>query len=80
MFTKVQELQDPKSCLNRSQNDEPVFVLVGRDRTAPAAIEAWCDLAKEAGAPEEKIREGLRDARLMREWQERNADRVKVPD
>lgn len=80
MFTKLREIQDPNSCLNRSANDEPVFVLVGRDKTAPDAIEAWCDLAKAAGAPEEKIKQGLRDARLMREWQEANAGAVKVPD
>lgn len=80
MFTKLREIQDPNSCLNRSANDEPVFVLVGRDKTAPDAIEKWCELAKAAGAPEEKIKQGLVDAHHMREWQLDHPESVKVPD
>lgn len=38
---KRDELSDPRSCLNRAQDDEMVFVLLGRDAAAPAAISAW---------------------------------------
>lgn len=29
-------------CLEKRLPDEPMFVLLGRDSAAPAAIEAWC--------------------------------------
>lgn len=37
------ELTDPNSCMSRAKDDEMVFVLLGRDKAAPAAIRAWCD-------------------------------------
>jgi hypothetical protein len=40
---KHEELSNPNSCLNRAKDDELVFVLLGRDRAAPAAIRAWVD-------------------------------------
>lgn len=36
-----QELADRGSCLNRARVDEMIFVLLGRDPAAPAAIRAW---------------------------------------
>jgi hypothetical protein len=38
---KIQELLDPSSCMSRALDDEMTFVLLGRDRAAPAAIRAW---------------------------------------
>lgn len=38
---KKDEVASPNSCLNRAQEDEPVFVLLGRDKSAPVAIRAW---------------------------------------
>ena len=38
---KRDEVSDPKSCLNRALPAELVFVLLGRDPAAPAAIRAW---------------------------------------
>jgi hypothetical protein len=35
------ELSDPNSCLNRANDDEMLFVLLGRDRAAPDAVRAW---------------------------------------
>ena len=40
-MTKRELLADPNSCLNRAADDEPVFVLLGRDPAAPFAISAW---------------------------------------
>jgi hypothetical protein len=40
---KSEELKNPRSCMNRARDDEIVFVLLGRDAAAPAAIRAWCD-------------------------------------
>lgn len=38
---KQDELTNPDSCLNRARSNEMLFVLIGRDRAAPAAIRAW---------------------------------------
>lgn len=38
---KRHELTDPKSCLNKASDEENLFVLLGRDPAAPAAIRAW---------------------------------------
>lgn len=38
---KRDELRDPKSCMSRASDDEMTFVLLGRDRAAPATIRAW---------------------------------------
>ena len=39
---KGAEAAHPDSCWNRAAEDEMVFVLIGRDKAAPAAIRAWC--------------------------------------
>ena len=36
------EVAHPTSCWNKATDSELVFVLLGRDKAAPAAIEAWC--------------------------------------
>lgn len=38
---KRDELSNPRSCLNRARDDEWLFVLLGRDVTAPATIRFW---------------------------------------
>jgi hypothetical protein len=38
---KRKEATDPKSCWNRADDDEIVFVLLARDPAAPATILAW---------------------------------------
>lgn len=38
---KTDEIQDPNSCLNQAQFDEPLFVLRANDELAPAAIRDW---------------------------------------
>ncbi len=40
---KHDELTDPGSCLNRARDDEWLFVLLGRDAAAGAAVNAWID-------------------------------------
>lgn len=46
---KHEELSNPNSCMNRANNDEMTFVLLGRDSAAPVAIRAWVN---------ERIRQG----------------------
>jgi hypothetical protein len=38
---KKDELTNPKSCLNKANDDELVFVLLGRDPAAPDTIRDW---------------------------------------
>lgn len=38
---KKDELTNPNSCINKALPDEMVFVLLGRDKAAPAALRAW---------------------------------------
>ena len=38
---KRDELADLNSCLNKAQENELLFVLLGRDCAAPAAVRAW---------------------------------------
>lgn len=38
---KTEEVENPNSCLNKAQDDEPLFVLLGRDKAATATIRFW---------------------------------------
>jgi hypothetical protein len=38
---KRDELTNPKSCLNKADEAEPLFVLRANDENAPAAVAAW---------------------------------------
>jgi hypothetical protein len=40
---KHEEISDGSSCFNRAKSDEFLFVLLGRDRAAPAAVRAWIE-------------------------------------
>lgn len=75
---KKDELADPNSCINRSKDDEPVFVLCGRDRLAPAAVRSWADAAVAAGTPRAKVHDAYALAQAMEEWQLTNGS--KIPD
>lgn len=61
---KSEELAYPMSCLNRADDDELLFVLLGRDKAAPGAVRFWI---------EERIRLGKNtrtDAQIVeaQEW------------
>lgn len=65
---KREELRDPDSCLNRAEFNEMVFVLLGRDAAAPAAIRAWANKRIWLGKNQigdEQIQEALRCADTM---------------
>lgn len=40
-MTKAENIAYPNSCWNKAKDDEPVFVLLGRDPDAPAAMLEW---------------------------------------
>lgn len=55
MGTKLSELS-PKGCFARAKDDEPMFVLLARDPSAPGQVEAW------AATREAEVRSGRRPA------------------
>lgn len=73
------ELLNPTSCLNRSQADEPIFVLCARDAVAAHVVEYWASayiLHKQDHATDgqltakqhAKVEEARQLAKEMREW------------
>lgn len=59
--------------------DVPVFVLKGTDLIAPQAVEHYHEMCHSYGlfAQQEEVGKALEE---MRDWQDRNRDRVKLPD
>ena len=71
------EITSPKSCIAHAHPQEMVFVLLGRDAAAPAAIRAWVServrLGKNATGPDrDQLVEALECAKTMesegRQW------------
>lgn len=58
-------------CYANADNDEPMFVLLGRDPMAPSLVEAWADYREANGETMGKVDEARRCASSMREWLER---------
>jgi hypothetical protein len=79
-MTKDENLNDPNSCLNRAQGDEPIFVLRANDEIAPIVIRHWASLylymKTSSGADinlftdkqKEKYLNALMDANSFEEW------------
>lgn len=42
-MTKQGNINDPGSCWNRAKDDEPLFILLGRDKDAPTTIRDWIE-------------------------------------
>lgn len=77
MGTKLQELRN--GCFAAAMDDEPMFVLLGRDPSAPDNVRAWADereAAINAGRkPHEdrrKVDEARATADAMEAWREEN--------
>lgn len=75
---KRDELTNPNSCLNRSRDDEMLFVLLGRDKAAPVVIRAWVTERLRIGenqVDDPQILEALACARHME-----NARRIELAE
>lgn len=90
MMTKAEELEaavNGRGCLGRSADDEPVFILVGRDRLAASIVRTWAhqfwNARVNAGTldarAQSKYDEALALATRMDAWREAH-DGGKVPD
>lgn len=55
-------------CYNAAEPDEPMFVLLGRDRHAATLVRVWALLRSESGEDEEKVAEALACADAMQQW------------
>ena len=73
---KIDELADPRSCLNHAADNEPLFVLRANDELAPLVVAWWADryAATKGGYPtmtplqRAKCDEAAALARQMIEW------------
>jgi hypothetical protein len=55
-------------CYENAHPDEPMFVLLGRDRDAPGLVMAWADVREEHGEDPVKVAEARACARQMARW------------
>jgi len=72
---KREELGNPKSCMSRAKDYEMTFVLLARDKCAPAAIRAWVGYRVEMGKNnfgDPQIQEALACAMKMEQWREKH--------
>jgi len=74
----------PKECCKdtwqRIPDDEPVFIIRGKDKLAPRAILAWLDAAREAGVNVDKLTRAEEHLVAVIEFQEQHPERCKIPD
>ena len=55
-------------CYENAKPDEPMFVLLARDKDAPALVDRWADKREAEGEDAEKVAEARLCADYMREW------------
>jgi len=68
---KHEELTNPASCMSRAKDDEVTFVLLARDKAAPAAIRAWVNERVRLGKnqySDDQIVEAMATATQMEYW------------
>lgn len=73
---KQQELFNQNSCLNKAEDDEPIFVLRANDELAPIVVRLWAGAylemktRKDRATPQQidKYLEAMTCARAMEEW------------
>ena len=66
---KSDELSDPRSCLNKADDDEPLFVLRGSDPAAADTVRFWATLSSHAGYHlREKIESAFNAAEALENW------------
>jgi hypothetical protein len=58
----------PFDCYANAEPDEPMFILLGRDKHAPLLVELWAALRALNGESPEKVKEALDCAEAMKSW------------
>jgi hypothetical protein len=59
-------------CYMNAAPDEPMFVLLGRDKMAPALVREWAAKREAAGETAEKVAEARACAVAMERWRVEN--------
>lgn len=75
---KKAEIEDSQSCWNRAAQDEPVFILLGRDPAMAPTIQFWADYRIEIGK-NQPLDQEIMDARLLAEYVKYRPYRLSVP-
>ncbi len=66
---RLDELTDPKSCINKASDDEPIFVLRANDPLAAGVVDYWANQAEGGNLHEVwKINTARELAQEMRRW------------
>jgi hypothetical protein len=65
MATKLENFEDPKSCWNRAEDDEHIFVFRQRDRHAPALIRLWAEMREKEGEDAAVVNNAREVAQMM---------------
>jgi hypothetical protein len=60
-------------CYANAEPDEPMFVLLGRDRHAPLLVRLWAELRHLEREDPAKLREALTCAEAMAQYRKRRA-------
>jgi hypothetical protein len=55
-------------CYAKAGPDEPIFVLLGRDKQAPALVRIWAQVREDTGEDPEKVAEARACADTMEVW------------
>lgn len=63
-------------CYANADPDEPMFILLGRDRHGPMLVRLWAIVRWLTGEKREKVAEAFRCARHMKNW--RRAKRLRA--
>jgi hypothetical protein len=59
-------------CYQNAEPDEPMFILLARDRMAPDLVKLWAQLRETDGEDPAKVQEARDCAEAMRKWREGN--------
>ena len=77
MGTKLSEMRD--GCFARAMDDEPMFVLLGRDASAPQRVRDWAtqrsadiSMGKKPSSDMDSVNEAFECAARMEAWREKN--------
>lgn len=57
-------------CYSRAEPDEPMFVLLARDKHAPALVRSWARARRQSGEDDAKVEEAFECADAMEAWRE----------
>ncbi len=79
MKTKTLEFQNPQSCLNRAEYDEPIFVLLGRDAAAKETLRQWIEERLRLGlnkADDKQIQEAYEMIHTMEIYRQKRTEKI----